>query len=345
MPPESSSETEVEASASTETQNTDVTAAEESSTSGEGVEKASVLESVEAALGQGSEASPASEDGKEKETSGTDESGDGAKEGDGKLPELSEEEINSYPPNSQRRIRELVAERNDAQQKVDDLEALRPRAEQMDRITTYMRDNNIEPSEVDNALAITALINGGDYAKALETLTPIYREIAEKAGEILPDDLKEDVRLGRITEERARELNRARAKDQATTEQTERDRERNEAAEHERQVTEQVNTAATSVDEWAKGKAGSDPDWSLKQQLVADEIELVLRRGGWDNYPKNKQEAIQVAEKALETVEGRLKTLKPKPEQHRAPTGQFASPHAKSKPKTVMDAVDQALAD
>jgi hypothetical protein len=344
MPPEVvSGENEAAVEAVVES-NQDVNAAESSSAS-EGVEKPTYLESVEAALKDGTEASPASEDGKEKEDPKTPKSGEAAEGGEGeKLPEITDEEINSYPPNSQRRIRELVAQRDEERAKIETLEALRPRAEQMDRITAYMQDHDIQPGEVDNALAITALINKGDYPKALEALTPIYREIAAKAGEILPDDLKEDVRLGRITEERARELNRARATATSATEREQRDRERDSKANEERQHKERVYECATACEEWAKGKAGSDPDWNLKHQLVADEMELVLLRGGPGTYPKNKQEAVAAAEKALETVEGRLKTLRPKPEPHRTVTGQFASPHSKSKPATYEEAIDQALA-
>jgi hypothetical protein len=49
-------------------------------------------------------------------------------------------------------------------------------------------------------------------------------------------------------------------------------------------------------------------------------------------------------EESLKVVEGRLKTLAPKPTQVRTVTGNPASPRSQSRPTTLMAAIDQALA-
>jgi hypothetical protein len=304
-----------------------------------GVQTPTYLESIEAALDGGKEASPASASTGE-ETPKPDAEASGA-DAEGQITDLTEDEIKAYPPNSQRRIRQLVAQRDDEKRQT---EALKPRAEQFDRIVSFMRDNAIKPAEFDNALEITALINSGNYSKALEVLSPIYRELAAKAGAVLPNDLAEDVRLGRIDEQRARELSRALAERSAMQQRETRNQERTQAEQQQRQVAEMVQGAARAVDDWAKGKAGSDPDWHLKQKDVAEAVELELRRLGAEGYPKTKEAAIGIADKALKTVEDRIKAWKPKPEAKRQPNGQFASPHAQPKPKSYMEAIDQALA-
>lgn len=321
----------------------DVNEAAASSEAAEGVQKPTYLESIEAALDGGKEASPASASkGEEKPKPDAEASGADADKGEpDDKSELTEDEIKAYPPNSQRRIRQLVAQRDDEKRQT---EALKPRAEQFDRIISYMRENSIKPAEFDNALEITALINSGNFSKALEVLTPIYRELAAKAGEVLPNDLAEDVRLGRIDEQRARELSRARANNTALQQRETRSQERTQAEQQQRQTAEMVDNAARAVDGWAKGKAGSDPDWHLKQKDVAEQVELELMRLGASGYPKTKEAAIAIADKALKTVEDRIKAWKPTPQPKRTPSGQFASPTAQPKPKSYMEAIDQAIA-
>jgi hypothetical protein len=322
---------------------TDVNDAAPSSEAAEGVQKPTYLESIEAALDGGKEASPASASkGEEQPKPDAEASGADADEGkEGEVADLTEDEIKAYPPNSQRRIRQLVAQRDDERRQT---EALKPRAEQFDRIISYMRENSIKPAEFDNALEITALINSGNFSKALEVLTPIYRELAAKAGEVLPTDLAEDVRLGRIDEQRARELSRARAHSSALEQRETRNQERTQAEQQQRQVAEMVSNAARAVDDWAKARAGSDPDWHLKQKDVAEQVELELMRLGASGYPKTKEAAIAIADKALKTVEDRIKAWKPAPQAKRQPNGQFASPHVVTKPKSYMDAINQAIA-
>lgn len=311
----------------------------EQSSSSEGVETPSYFDAVEAALGKGKEASPTSEDGEEQAPK-PDAQAPGAKADEGEPEELTEDEIKSYPPNSQRRIRQLVAQRDDHQRQV---ESLRPRAEQWDTVTSYMRENGIQPAEFDNALEITRIINSGDFSRALQVLTPIYREVAARAGEILPKDLAEEVRLGRISEQHARELNRTRATAQNAQVREQRTREQSEATRNVERVTQIVNSNAQAVDVWAKAKAGSDPDWSEKQKDVAEALELELNRLGPQGYPQTREAAIELAEKCLKVVEDRIKRYRPKPQARNAVTGQFASPKAKTKPTSYMDAIDQAL--
>lgn len=320
--------------------NQDVNSSAESSAAGTGVEKPSFLSSVEAALkGTGKEESPASESGKE--TAKPDAKASGAAEGDKEKSELTEDEIKSYPPNSQRRIRELVAQRDDGRRQN---ESLKPRAEQFDRIAAYMREKSITPGDFDNSLNIAGLINTGQYAKALQALEPVYRELALRAGEVLPKDLQEAVRLGKIDLATARDYSKTRANAAAAEQRESRNQQRTVQEQEQTRVTEMVNTVSKSADDWAKAKATSDPDWSLKQKDVAEQVELELARLGPRGYPKTPQEAIIISEKALKTVEARIQTWKPKPEAKRTTNGQFASPHSKAQPKTFMEAVQGALA-
>lgn len=333
---DSSSEiTETAANASAPA-NQDVNKSAGSSASGSGVETPSLIEAVSRTLDKkGTEASPASESGKDQvkpeNTSGN------VAEGEG---DPTEDEIKSYAPNSQRRIRQLLGQRDDFKLQA---ERLQPRAEQNDRLVAYMRENEITAQELNNVLEITRVINAGDYSKALQLVAPIYQELASRAGEVIPKDLQERVRLGHISEQDARELNRNRAAAEAARQRETRQAERSAQAEEERRVQTMVGTATKAADDWAKEKAKSDPDWHLKQDQVVEQIRLMLFDVGRDGYPKTAQEAVALSEKALKKVEDRLKMLRPKPTEVRPVTGNSVSPHAKAEPKTLMEAVSSAL--
>lgn len=315
----------------------DVNPAPESSPGSKGGETPSYLDTVTAVLNGGTEKSPGSEDGKGKpepeSTTGTD--------GDPDVPE----EIQQLHPKTRDRFHELVTMRKAVEAERD---ALKPKAEQFERVLDYLETNRIAPQEFDNALELTRMIKSGEYEKALEVLTPIFREVADRAGRILPADLQERVRLGHITEEDARELHRSRTHaknvETRTAEERERDQQ-NRQAEEAKRVAE---TAAQAGDQWAKEKAASDPDWRLKQNLVAEQVELDITRrklaGDPNWFPKTREDVIRISNAALKVVEDRLKKMGPRPVEKRVVTGLPASSRAAAQPKTFMEAVDQALA-
>ncbi|BAQ16099.1 hypothetical protein GL4_0636 [Methyloceanibacter caenitepidi] len=302
------------------------------------------MQTVEAAL-QGEKAeSPTADVGNEKaEPETTDKSGEQTDEAEDDE-ELSDEERKLLSEKANRRFVSLTHQRDEAKRET---ESLKPRAEQWDRLTGFLHENDITSQEVNNALEITRLINSQDYGKALEVLGPIYEEVAARAGQVLPEDLQEDVRLGKITLDRAKELSVARANAAATQQRTERQTQRDTEKDEQERNAKVVNTAVEAVDKWAKGKAGSDPDWHLKQDAVSEQVELAINRmkregKSFDANDPGKS-AVELAENALKVVEERMKKFRPKPEERRAPNGQFASPHAKPTPKSHMEAVEQAL--
>lgn len=307
------------------------------------VEK-SMVDVVEATLNPSKEGSSDSESGTEGQEADPAESAEG-EDGKGEsdeLGELTEEEIAKYSPNSQRRIRELVSQKNDFQ---GQLQELMPKAEGYDKLVGYMQEHRIQPAEVDNALDINRLINAGSYDQALEKITPIYQALQQKAGAVLPEDLAEEVRLGYITEDKAQELQRLRVQQQNAQAQAASEQEQTEATNQAQAWEKQVSTAVEAVNSWAEQKKGSDPDWHQKQQDVSDQIELVISRGGAEGYPKTAEEAVAIAEEALKVVEAKLKKLRPKPTAQKAAQGHGASPRSVAQPKSMMDAIDQAIAN
>lgn len=313
--------------------------AAESSTAAETGAEKTLLGAVKAALA-GPEESPTSTSGDEDSPPETAESDDGKssvappeESGD-----LTEEDMKRLSAKTQSRIHQLVAERKTALTEITDL---RPKAERLDAVLSYMEKHQIAPAEFDNTLEITRLIKTGNFGKALEVLTPIYQELQKRTGDILPADLEERVRLGYITKVDAQELHRRRV-EAGTAEQRQRaEAERTAAVKADEEWKAQVNSAADVMTQWERAKEAKDPDWKLKQDFVAAEVKILAREEG---FPTKKEEVVALGEKALRTVEARLKQFAPRPQERRTPTTQPVSPRTEAKPASFLDAVKQGLA-
>lgn len=253
--------------------------------------------------------------------------------------DLSEEDKRT-PPQTQRRIQQLLGQRKELR---GQLEQLKPRAEVAERLQGFMAQTGISQAEVNNVLEITRRIKVGDYERAREALKPIFDELNVRSGEVLPDDLRQKIRLGHITEADARDLHKARTKAKLAEDQTERSRKQVEEQERSRQQDAAIQGGVQALDAWAAAKAQSDPDWNRKQALVVPEFELLIRRASPRGQIPSGKDVVRLAEQALQTVEARLKDFAPKPEVKRTPTGQFASPRSVSTPTSHVDAVRQAL--
>lgn len=266
-------------------------------------------------------------------------------------PLLSEEEKRTYSANAQQRIRELAAQKNDAQKalaeiaKTPEQVELRSKAERADRLTGYMNRNGISEEEVNNTLALTSMIKAGNFTAALEILTPIYTELQKRGGAVLDQDLAEDVRLGKLDRARADETQRLRARtsQSETQRQIEETRATNDRAAGEH--TTFVNRVAKAADDWAAAKATSDPDWDKKSTQVTEIAELELRRRGPEAFRRmTEADVVAISEKALEEVNKRWTKFRPGNQEIRPHLGNGrASTSSDAPPKTALEAVDRAL--
>lgn len=320
-----------------------------SSSADEGVK--SYQDAIDAALG-GTEEAPASASGDEATTpkpTGTVAAGaDGTNGEEPKDP--TDDELKSYSHNAQSRIRELVERRKAVESQLTEkdqvLETLRPQAERMGQIESFMQANSIEPAHLDNTLNIAALIQTGKFEQALQAVGPIYKQLLDLTGSILPPELQQDVDAGYITQQHAAELHRAKTANANASERENAESERKQRESAESAHTNRVNMMAQTGDAWATEKKTSDPDWSTKQDLVNSEVELQLRRIATtapQDLPSSKDGVRKLLDGCLKTVEDRLRVFRPAPQAITPMTGRPASAGARSKPTSYMDAIDQAL--
>jgi hypothetical protein len=186
------------------------------------------------------------------------------------------------------------------------LEEVAPKIERLDYIDNFCSTNGLAPEEVAQGYTIMAALKAcqsgrGDPAKALDMLRPFVGSLLSMTGEILPEDLQSQVQQGFITEAHAKELSRLR-QGQQFQQKSEEQRQQEAWQGHVNSVVQQVNS-------WNTAQKSADPDWSVKEPLVLNAIQVAIQQQG---YPRTVEDAKAICAAALEGVEKHLAPLRPK---------------------------------
>jgi hypothetical protein len=135
-------------------------------------------------------------------------------------------------------------------------------------VQTFMDENGITAQETADAFQFMAAVKQGDYAGAWNMIKPTVQELLVRAGEVLPDDLKQDVADGSISQERAVELSRERAKAKSFEQGRSFDQQRQQRSQQQ-QAAQQLHGTAVG---WARDRARKDPQFDAKQPLLMKEV-------------------------------------------------------------------------
>lgn len=256
--------------------------------------------------------------------------------------EPTEDELKKYAPHARKRIGQLLGQRKEARELSESLqrevEPLKAQAQIAQQLQSFVQSNGLTKEDLDTGFSIMGLMRSNPQ-QALDALMPILSGLQERVGNVLPNDLANEVREGKLTVERAFELSRTRATMTRTQETMA------ERAEAERQQAQQqqfqqaVQNAATAVSDWERTKSTSDPDWHLKQERIGQLVELEVRRSG---FPQTSQAAVALHQRALEAVNGEFRKLRPAPRAMNMATG-HANPNSVSEPKSLLEAAMQGL--
>lgn len=298
------------------------------SPSADGAKEPSLVDIIDKALGSGE--SPTSDE------SGDAESKDA--ESQEELPEeVTDEELAETKPKARARIEGLIQRRDELQGKVSELE---PKAQQWDRVSTFMAEQNLKPEHVSNTLHIAAMIQN-DPQRALEVVGRIYSALSEKAGTVLSPELADAVKSGEITRDRAVELSKAQAQSRMLSEQRDSEAQRRQAADESAKQQTQVKSLSEASSTWDKEQAARDPDWQEKRQEIANRVELRLMRDGMPSTAKEMRDILEAEKAAVEGFIGKFK--KPDRKIDPSPTGGSTRIAPPEKPKSHLDALEIGL--
>lgn len=252
--------------------------------------------------------------------------------------EFTEQEMAALNPRTQARMRKLTS---DLSVQGRELETLKPKAVEYDKIESWIRRSGLQPRDVQSVAEIASMLVHNPVG-ARERLAPIMAELDRLLGVVLPPDLQQQVEQGYITQQHAQELSQARATAQLQSRRADRlveDQQRSERTSQQRQA---IDSSLSAMDAWERNIKKTDPDWSQKQLEVQDLVELELARrsqqSGQPWFP-NPQEASQLLQKAYETINTRFKRFAPKPQAINPPANSGASPRSAPAPKSTMDII------
>lgn len=223
------------------------------------------------------------------------------------------------------RWKELLTERD----------SFKSRAEQYDKVETYMKQNQLTPQEVAEGFQVMSLLKHNPV-EAYKVLSGHLSRLAPLVGETLPEDIETRVNNGDVDIESAKELAKARAQANLLTQQQ-------TLAHAERQnyeYAEKQTTIKNSVMAWEDSVKQRDPDYSAKQKFVMDKVRLIIQ----NEQPQSAQEAINIVERAYNDVNEAMKSFIPKRNQT-VMTSSNSSVSASPHPKTLLDVIKYAAAN
>jgi len=332
--PESTNTTPVDGTA--QTGGSDVAPVESSSTEKDSGEPKSMVEAVHSALQpeDADETPPVSKPDQDptKADPASEKTGEQAAAPD----ELSETERSQLKGRTKRSFDRLTS-------RVSELgtqnETLQARVAEYDRVVDYIKSTKLRPDEIDTIFDIGTTMKSGNPHEALRKLVPIVQQLQRQAGVELPDDLKDQVGQGYLTEQHARELAMARSEAQHA-------RAREEYSAHERQQADQrsrheahLTSLKDTADAWEQQKSAKDLDWSKKSARVHELAKLEVLQNG---PPPSAQHAVEMFNRIYDRVSTDLRALMPKPTAVRSLNGGGSSTRSVSEPKTMVEAIRMA---
>lgn len=274
------------------------------------------------------DASSASKSGKSEDTED---------EGDEGSDEFTEEELKSLNEKTQKRIRNLTSKLENAHAQVEDY---KPHAESYRKIDGFMQQYGITPEESAEAFTIMALVKT-DPSQALQRMQQHINTISGYVGETLPDDLKQRVEDGTLSEEDAKELSKARATAKLERERREATEKATEKATEERTAQNKQQELATSLDNWQANISKTDPDYQKKHGFLKTQLQALIGELG---TPENAEEMVRYANIAYGMVNEQLgqvvsKAPEKKKEKRSLQSRNASGPSPKPKPETTLDVV------
>lgn len=219
------------------------------------------------------------------------------------------------------RWKEMISERD----------ALKPKADQFEKITNFMQANGLSNEEVVEGFQIMALMKTNP-SEAHKKISEYKAKLDPFVGEKLPDDVAKRVEEGFIDEDTAKELAKLKAEKGLMQQQ--------QAAAIQRQTVEGRNAIRNVVVNWEQQMKAKDPDWSAKQDLVTDQVKLMLQA----EQPSNPEEALALVERAHSITAERLRRFAPKRQPVSTSTSATSSASAVPVPRSLSEAIRAGIA-
>jgi len=254
---------------------------------------------------------------------------------EGEPDEPTVDELKAWKPKTRERFEKLQAKYRDTSERLVKAEE---DAGHYKKFVEFLDTNGIDQDEANNLFNIGALMKNDPF-KALEAITPYYKNLLEITGNILSPDLAQQVAQGYMTQAAAVEVSRARAQGKITPVIQQHTQQRQEVRQQQDNVAQMQNSIASWEQKWST----SDPDYSVKKDRVLDRLELTLARAARSGtLPKTAEQAVALANKVKMEVEAELRQTRQKKPVSTI-DGNNASSQHQPEPKDTRDVIRRTL--
>lgn len=254
-------------------------------------------------------------------------------------PALTDKELAKLPfnrhPDFKRMRREYQALKAGAVESAAKIEALSAPAAQFSNIDAFLKTNEITGPEFVDLLKLGALLKTDPVAAKAE-IFKVLIGLDEVTGDAIPPDIRKDIEEGAITEERGRELSRARATAKNAVEREKVATARTETVTSETRARDHAVAMDTALNGWEARVKAKDPDFGAKDQLVADRVVAMNARLG---MPDSPEAAVARCQTAYDEVTAHLKSLQPNKGEMKLSPKSGSTAAVVAAPKTLREAI------
>jgi len=246
----------------------------------------------------------------------------------------SDEELKGYKPGVQKRIKKLLAQRNEATTKAAGFET---DATSYRGLRTFMASENLNDQEAATLFQVGADLKSGDptrMQRALGSLQAQVQRVSEALGQTVSADLQTQIDNGDMTEEAAKRFAQERYGRQVADAKLQQQQATALQGRTEQAANEQRQSVVNSVTDWQTAIRKTDPDFDSKAELMRTFGQAMVAQKG---VPKNAAEAVEYA-KAIYAQAS--KYSKPA-----APKATRPTPSASSTPKSGMTPTATSIED
>lgn len=247
---------------------------------------------------------------------------------------IDESEWNAIPERTRKRITQFRGQVREARRTI---EAMKPKAETYDNLHQYLGQSGLSREDFVEALELSRLVKQ-DPAAAYKRMQPILEQLRRSVGDLLPDDLEQEVSSGLMSRERATELAAMRMAQERQKLQTEEQRRADEERQQHQAVQEVQRQAVDALRALEGQWRQSDPDYAKKAELIWERMRVMMQD---EQKPLTRENITDIATRAKKDVDKRVSSFAPPPRSITpVPTGGHANVTAT--PKTALEAATLA---